>query len=95
MRFLFRKKIKFGEMFGVQVGSLVGQMLFFVKKKKNDYGFLSIPAMENVWISEKDIDEGIKFGIIEKITYDSEEVRTVAKAQFEQNEKLVQLQPPS
>lgn len=90
IRNLFKKKkLVVGNLYGVQTGTLVGQILCFVKKKDGKYGFLAIPSMKNEWIPEKDVDFGLSSGIIERIEYAPKEVREVSRAKFEENEEPI------
>jgi hypothetical protein len=86
----FKKKIKFGETYGVIDGSYTGHTLMFVKKHGDVYGFCDIydGKMDARWISKKDFDFGVKNGILELVdpqpsTAEKNDIKKIAENKFD------------
>jgi hypothetical protein len=85
----FKPGPSFGKLYSVTAGIYAGQFLFFVEKTGDDYGFLAMPTMENRWIPKEKFDSAIKNCIVEFVEKPPQNVKKVAKAQFEENKKRV------
>jgi hypothetical protein len=81
------KKIKLGDTYACQTGTHAGKMLIYIDKNSNQYGFLSSPTMENVWVPIEKFDFGIKNGIIEYVERVPKKIRTVAEIKFRDNKE--------
>jgi hypothetical protein len=86
---IFKKSLKFGKLYAVTAGTYSGQFLFFVEQKNNQYGFLTIPEMKNLWVPREKFDFAIVNKIIEFVEKSPVDVKKVAKAKFSENEKTV------
>lgn len=74
-----------GKVYACTVGDYVGQLLIFIEKTDTEYGFLTIPTMENKWIPKDVFDSGLKNGIVEYVEKLPRYVRKTSKAQFTEN----------
>lgn len=82
---IFDKKIKKGDVYAVQTGDYVGEMLIFVDDDPEFYMFLSTPKMVNREIPKDKFDIGKQNEIIEYVETLPKDVFKVVKKQFEAN----------
>lgn len=82
---LFKKGLKKGDVYAVQTGDYVGEMLIFVDDDPEFYMFLSTPKMLNRDIPKDKFDIGKKNGIIEYVETLPRDVFKVVEKQFESN----------
>ena len=89
----FGRILRTGNTYACVAGDHVGKILIFLEKNDTDYGFLTIPNMENLWVPVEKFDFGLKNGIVEYIERVPKHVRQIADHQFQQNKQdLPQLQ---
>lgn len=80
--------MRLGKAYACITGDHAGKILVFIQEnKQKQYGFLSTPTMENLWIPKEQFDFALKNGIIEYIERVPRYVRNTSKAQFIENEK--------
>lgn len=77
---------KKGEIYGVETGDYVGQMLVVVDVKKDNIGCLRLPHMENIKVPFETFNHGRNTGIIKLIEKLPRSVFKVSKAQYKKNE---------
>jgi hypothetical protein len=85
----WKSKIRLGNTYACQTGIHAGKMLIYIDKNSNQYGFLSSPTMENVWIPIDKFDFGIENGIIEYVERVPKIVRKVADAKWRENKDII------
>lgn len=85
----WRKKIKLGDTYACQMGDYAGRLLIYIDKNNHEYGFLSTPSMENVWVPIDKFELGVKNGIIEYVERVPKSVKVVAKFKFGENKKIL------
>jgi hypothetical protein len=90
-----KKCLKFGDTYGVLDGQYKGHTLIFVKKNGDLYGFCDIfdGKLDIRWISKKDFDFGVKFGILEFTNPqpnkdEKDEIKKIAVAKFNTKEVI-------
>lgn len=81
----FRK----GNMYMITRGDYAGQCFVYIEKRGSEYGFLSIPLMENRWVPKESVDFGLENGIIDFIEHAPRYVRNICKAKFAENKEEV------
>lgn len=81
-------KLRKGNMFMVTTGDYAGQCFVFLEKKESEYGFLTIPLMENQWVPKESFDFGIENGIMDFIERAPKDVRNICKIKFEENKEV-------
>ena len=86
---MFFSRIKLGDMYACRVGDYAGKMLIYIDKNKHEYGFLSSPTMENIWVPIDKFDLAVKGGIIKYVERVPKEVRKVTEAKFRDNKKVI------
>lgn len=82
-------KLRKGHMYMVTTGDYAGECFVYLERKDSEYGFLSIPHMENRWVPKEAFDFGIENGIIDFIEHAPRYVRNICKAKFEENKAEV------
>ena len=82
----WRKDVRCGKMYACSTGKYAGSFLIFIKSKDNEYGFLSIPKMENQWMPKEKFDFAIEYGILEFVKNVPIYVKKVSCAKFRDNE---------
>lgn len=78
---------KLGRAYSVTCGDHVGKLFIFIKKMDENYGFLSIPDMENHILPKKEFDMGLKNDILDYVEKVPSYVRKTVKAKFEENQQ--------
>lgn len=83
---LFRSnKPKFGNLYAVQAGDYVGELLLFIEKDDKEYSFLSIPLMTNRSVPIGKFDFALKESILEFVERVPSYVRKTSKTKFYEN----------
>lgn len=83
---LFRSnKPKFGNLYAVQAGDYVGELLLFIEKDEKEYNFLSIPLMTNRSVPIGKFDFALKESILEFVERVPSYVRKTSKIKFYEN----------
>jgi hypothetical protein len=85
----WKKRIRLGDTYACQTGVHVGKMLIYIDKNNHQYGFLSSPTMENVWVPIDKFEFGVNNGIIEYVERVPKEVRKVVDAKFKENKDIL------
>jgi hypothetical protein len=80
-------RIQLGDTYACQTGFHAGKMLIYIDKNRHEYGFLSSPTMENVWVPIDKFDFGVDNGIIEYVERVPKKVRKVSLAKFKDNKE--------
>ena len=83
---IWHYNVKFGKMYACITGVYAGNFFIFIKKRPKEYGFLSVPKMENHWMPKEKFDFAIKHGILEFVENVPIHTKKVAEAQFRSNE---------
>ena len=81
----FKKKLSLGDSYACQTGIHAGKILIFVDSNKSEYGFLTSPTLENLWVPIDKFDLGVKEGIIDYVERVPRKVKTTVKAKFNDN----------
>jgi hypothetical protein len=85
---LFKKnKIKKGDVYAVQTGDYVGEMLIFIDDDEEFYMFLSSPKMINREIPKDKFDFGKENEIIEYVETLPRNIFKVVEKQFRSNQE--------
>jgi hypothetical protein len=85
----WKKKLKLGDTYACQTGDYAGRMLIFIDKNNHEYGFLSIPTMENIWVPIDKFEFGVNNKIIEYVERVPKTVKVTASAQFRANKTII------
>jgi hypothetical protein len=83
--FNFFRRTRVGNMYACTAGDYVGNMFMLFEKNDKEYGFLTIPSMDNKWFPKDVFDNGLKSGIIEYVERPPKHVRDICKVQYEAN----------
>lgn len=81
------KKLKIGDTYACTAGIHVGKILIFIEDNKEEYGFLSVPEMKNMWIPKEKFDFGVEHDIIDYVERVPKFAWKTSKAQFLQNKE--------
>ena len=87
---MFFNKLRLGNAYACTAGDHVGKTLIYIEKVNENYGFLAIPTMENLYVPSEQFEFGIKTSIIEKIERVPKYVRKVAAFKFRENKENIQ-----
>jgi len=87
--FFNKKKIKFGNLYAVQAGDYVGQFFMFIEHRDDEYGFISIPSMENRIVDKEKFEFALKESIIEYVERVPRYVRDLARIKYQENSNFV------
>lgn len=82
---MFFSKFKLGDTYACTTGRHAGKMFIYIDKNKHEYGFLTSPTMENLWVPKDEFDFGVANNIIEYVERVPKAVRSVASAKFGAN----------
>ena len=83
---LFKKKgPRDGDSYGVLTGDYCGELLIFVEKDGDRYGFLSSPNMTNRYVPIDKFDFALKESIIEYIERVPKFVQRTSQRKFREN----------
>jgi len=74
------------EIYAVETGDYVGQMLAVVEPTKDTIGCLSLPKMENIKVPTESFDNGRNNNIITLVEKLPKKVYSVVEAQYKKNE---------
>lgn len=85
--FKFGKGLKEGALYACSAGYWAGHSFIYITSNEDEWGFLELPKMTNVWISKEKFDFGLKNDIIEYVERVPRAIRTVCKKQFDENKK--------
>lgn len=89
MFFKFKKGIKFGDIYACMTGKHAGKMLIHIESNSSEYGFLSIPLMENLWVAKDEFDNALKNDILEFVENAPKPVKKTSHAQFTHNKEVL------
>ena len=84
----FKKKIKFGNIYACETGKHAGKMLIYIDGNASEYGFLTIPVMENLWVPKDAFDNALKNDILKFVENAPKPVKVTSKAQFLHNKQV-------
>lgn len=87
--FFKKKKVKFGNIYACETGKHAGKMLIYIDSNESQYGFLTIPVMENLWVPKDEFDIALKNDILKFVENAPRPVKITSKAQFDSNEEVV------
>lgn len=82
MKLFSSNKPKFGNLYAVQTGDYVGELLLFIEKDSTDYHFLAIPLMTNRSVPIGKFDFALKESILEFVERVPSYVRKTSKTKF-------------
>lgn len=71
--------------YAITTGTFVGEILIFVEKTSESYGFLSIPKMVNREIPQSKFEEGITNHIVDVVERIPRDVFKVCRMQYKKN----------
>ena len=71
--------------FAIKRGIYAGEIMIFIEKTKDIYGFLSIPVMKNRYIPIDKFESGWKYGIIEFVEIIPSDIHKTVSLQFKKN----------
>lgn len=82
---LFSKHPKARFSYAVTTGTYVGEILIFIEKTNDYYGFLSIPKMINRTIPCSKFNDGLKWKILDILQRIPKPVYKVCECQYKKN----------